>query len=181
MAEWEHPELGAFRFDSAWLGTATLPVFSKFASMESSASETVEILIDAYKSTDIPSDGVVRVAINTISNADSLVKSGLQVLFDDFHGIRPDSGMWWHDEIDHVCEILDNRFSRGVLDTADGLYELLGDASLLIQGRGYGYDSPCAVIGFESPIDVEHGVGFLTDGAQIIGLGYRADPCAFEE
>lgn len=93
MAEWEHPELGVFRFDNAWLGTTTLPVFSKFASMESDASETVEILIDAHKSTDIPSDDVVRVAINTISNADSLVKSGLQILFDDFHGNRPDSGM----------------------------------------------------------------------------------------
>lgn len=177
MAEWSHPNWGEFSFQEhyGWARTIELQAFSKFRDGETK----IEIAIDADSEDEIPTTDLVSVAEKTVANHKSLIESGVDLLWNDFHGNGPDSGMWWRGDVDHIYEILDGRFGDDVLGQPQGLYYILEKASLRIQGSGYGYDKPCSIIGFESPIDIEHGIGILTDGVHVIGLGYRSDPDAY--
>ena len=68
---------------------------------------------------------VIDVGMATIANCEKLIATGLQVLFDDFHGNRKDSGMWWHNDLDHIHEILGPDYSSEVLNSPDDLFQLL--------------------------------------------------------
>lgn len=89
--------------------------------------------------------------------------------------------MWWTDSLHHLQDILGDKYPEDILQSPTGLYQLLGDPSIDVGEFGYAFNRPCAIIGFESPLDVEHGIGLLTDGKQIIGCGYRSDASAFPE
>ena len=89
--------------------------------------------------------------------------------------------MWWSDNISHVYEVLGEGYRIWVLDSPLGLHSLLGNPSVLVQECGFGYDQACAIIAFESDIDIEHGIGVLTDGQKVIGVGYATDTEAFSE
>ena len=43
-----------------------------------------------------------------------------------------------------------------------------------------GYDKPIVELSFGAAFEEEHGVGILTDGAKIIGIGYSYDVTPFE-
>ena len=184
MHTWDHSELGQFKFGEyeGWLGAVSLPLFRKFTyRAKEDPSASIQLRFDAYEPDETPSEEMIQVALATVANHEQLVATGLKVLHDDFHGRGADSGMWWTDDVDHILEILGDRYSKDVLDSPPGLYRLLGCPSIDVQETGYGYDKPCAIIGFESEIDIEHGIGLLTDGKQIIGSGYRCDAGAFPE
>ena len=176
MASWNHPELGPFKFHcNAWV--REIPMLG-FAETKDGTTE-IELLIEADSESDTPSAALKELADQTIANHKSLLQFGIELLWNDFHGNGPDSGMWWHGNVEHIYEILDSRFGDRILDQPDGLYSLLEKASVIIQASGYGIDKPCSIIGFESPVDVEHGIGLLSDGTRIVGLGYRSDPDAY--
>lgn len=182
MAVWEHSTLGHFTFEEylGWVGTAELPRFAMFTyrpRKQTNPSSTVPIHIATYDESELPTGAVIRVACKTLTNIDQLLDDALAALFRDFAGEGPDSGMWWHDDMEHVLEILSG--SSRLLASVQDLPDLLGAPSILIQESGYGYDAACAIMGFESPIDEEHGIGFITDGETILGTGYRSDVSPF--
>ena len=176
MTTWTHSELGKFEFDeyAAWAREIECP---KFLSLNGSRT-AMQLMFEVNDENDVPSEKNILIASNTLSNIETLLDEGVNVLFRDFHGQGPDSGMWWHDDIDYIQEILSDYSSS--LTTADDLYALLSTPSIVVQDAAYGYDNPCAIIGFESPIEEEHGIGFLTDGQKILGTGYRMGVDAFE-
>ena len=51
---------------------------------------------------------MVQVASNVFENHQRLISDGASMLFNDICGTGPDSGMWWHDDLDHVNEILEH-------------------------------------------------------------------------
>ena len=176
MPSWTHPTLGDFAFDSiGWIAELELPGFTSFDRNRTAdnAASMVEMLFVADEPDEHPSEGMAQVAQNLVANHQRLLEDGLRIYFDDIHGIGHDSGMWWYGGIEQVNEILANHSKR--LEAQSDLYLLLERPSISIQESGYGYDGPCAIIEFESPIDVEHGVGWLTDGITILGTGYSCD------
>ena len=174
MTTWTHSKLGEFEFvGDGWMCEFEHPKFSVL-----NGSRSVRLMFEVNDENDVPSEKNILIASNTLSNIETLLDEGVNVLFRDFHGQGPDSGMWWHDDIDYVQEILSDYSSS--LTTADDLYTLLSTPSIVVQETGYGYDNPCAIIGFESPIEEEHGIGLLTDGQKILGTGYRMGVEVFE-
>ncbi|MEL7497648.1 MAG: hypothetical protein AAFN77_08570 [Planctomycetota bacterium] len=176
MPSWTHPEIGEFTFsNSGWCATLLLPGFAAF-NLDASpdfVGENVDVMFDADEPDEFPTVGMVQVAQSVISNHQRLLDDGLRLFYDDICGVGPDSGMWWYGGLEQVNEILSNHSKR--LDGPDDIYSLLEEPSLQIQQSGYGYDAPCAIIGFESPIDVEHGIGWLSDGKRILGTGHSCD------
>ncbi|MCS7468283.1 hypothetical protein NZK35_16650 [Stieleria sp. ICT_E10.1] len=176
MPSWNHPKLGAFEFeDLGWFAEVRMPGFTQFDLDTPSDYDRaiIEFSFDAYEPNEFPNDDMVHVASNLFENHRRLITDGVSLLFDDIRGVGTDSGMWWHGDLEHVNEILENHARR--LDELEGLFPLLNGPSVLIQEIGYGFDAACAIIGFESLIDVEHGIGWLTDGNKILGTGYRSD------
>ena len=176
MPAWSHPNLGAFEFeDLGWFREVKMPGFTKFDvdAPPDYDRAIVDFTFDAYEPDEFPSDAMIRVASDLFMNHGQLITDGARMLFDDIRGDGPDSGMWWHDDLSHVNEILANHAKR--LAELEDIFTLLNGPSVLIQESGYGFDRACAIIGFESPIDIEHGLGWLTDGNQILGTGYRSD------
>lgn len=66
-----------------------------------------------------------------------------------------------------------------MLTETEDLLLYLGAPSIYIQSSTYGYDQPCATIMFESTFEPEHGIGMLTDGNRILGIGYQMDVSPF--
>ena len=108
----------------------------------------------------------------------------IDALWADVEGAGPDSGMWWHDNLEQVCELSDldaGDPNNGSINCEADLYQLLGAPSIFVQETGYGYPHPCAVICLEAPFEIEHGIGLLTDGEKILGTGYSMDVSPFED
>lgn len=181
MSTWEDPELGVFELSrgEGWCREIDVPNFMAFQYSDW-PKRPVYLIFAADDENDIPTDGQVSVARQTINNLERLIEEGLLALVDDFQGRGPDSGMWWHSDIDQVLENLTSNGARlDSLGSPDDLYVVMGQPSIRIQESGYGYGKPCAIIGFEAQFEVEHGVGILTDGEQILGTGYRTDVSPF--
>jgi len=138
------------------------------------------MLIEADDAEDKPEGMILEVAMRVSENCEKLVMAGMQAFIDDFNGTGPDSGMWWHGDMDSVMEYMVEDGYHGKIKSAGDLYQLLEKPDIVVQSRGYGFKNPCAIIGFESIIDIEHGVGVLTDGNEVIGLGYRMDAGAYK-
>jgi len=125
-----------------------------------------------------PSDKILDLATKVLSNLPALVRQGVEVLWQDFHGKGVSSSeMWWHNSIDEVFE---SDYGPDKPDSAEGLYKLLDPTGVDIDASIYKWDGPAARITFASEIDEEHGISFLTDGENIIGLGYTMDPSPFK-
>ena len=185
MATWSDSELGEFGFDQlGWSRKFDLPAFAVFEyggfsnSAVHGGRSSVTVVIEADHEDEMPTAEMIAVARLTIQNHQSLIDQGTTALFDDIDGDGPNSGMWWHGDIDHVREIVASRFYRRPMNPLTGpadLRTLLGRPSIIVQQRGYGYDHPCAIIAFEALFEPEHGVGLLTDGRSILGTGYQVD------
>lgn len=132
-------------------------------------------MIEADEPDEELDDKMVAVAIRTVSNFGNLIQAAMEALLKYFHGSGPDSGMWWHDAGDQVKQIVSRKFPANKLETADDLFALMTPPTIFVPEFGDG----SAVIGCESAIDLEHGIGILTDGEKVIGLGYRTDPTKF--
>lgn len=190
MATWNDSQLGEFTFDYfQWEQTLRMEAFSVFTYFESearkvaSSNASVAICIEAEDESDFPSEEIVAIARLTIKNHARLLRDGLHALLNDMLGNGPDSGMWWHSNIDQVIEIIEGQAKGPALtklNHPDDLYSLLGKPSIRIQEFGYGYDRPCSVISFESAFEPEHGIGVLTDGSKVLGVGYEMDVSPFD-
>lgn len=178
MASWAHPELGTFASEAwgGWTRRSTHPAFTKFKG----GGDAFHLTLDTDEPEEEPSADVVAMALSTLANCERLIESGLQALCDDFHGRGRDGGMWWRDGVDQILEILEKKDSPEILDGPEKLYDWMSVPSILAQARGMGYPHPCSIISFQSPIDEEHGIGILTDGQDVIGIGYQTDTCPFE-
>lgn len=131
----------------------------------------------------VPTKAAVKIAKRLVHNEKSIVSKLLKALYDDLHGKGPDSGMWWHGDIDSIYEDLSKEtgsLRKLRIEKPDSLTKLLGSPSIMIREFGYGYKQPRATICFEALFEVEHGIGILTDGTRILGTGYEMDVSPFK-
>jgi hypothetical protein len=185
---WKHADLGTFKFDElGWTANLSLPAFRAFkyrSDGRGAGSSKTELRFLAEQPSDVPTARAVAVATKVIENQKSLVRKLKKSLFDDLHGRGPQSGMWWHGDIqtvlDSMADECGGRRSTS-LKVPDDLDRLLGEPGIWIYPSVCGCDKPCAVINFEAPFEPEHGVGILTDGVRILGTGYQTDVGPFEK
>lgn len=190
MDTWHDTELGLFTFDEyAWVKEFKMSVFLAFkyagygTGIQQTGRPNFDLLIEAENKNEIPSQPLVEVARLTISNLERLVKEGIVALYNDFIGNGPNSGMWWHSCLEDVRKDIINELENEALcklEEAGDLYTYMGNPSVFVQSRGYGYKYPCAVISFSALFEVEHGIGMLTDGNTILGVGYEMSVSPFE-
>jgi len=114
----------------------------------------------------------VALAKRVLDNQGSLVKKVVEALWADFVGSGPDSGMYWHDNLDQVAEGMEDREAP---ESADELFELMRLNGITIKPAEDDSDTFVAELNFDAAFEEEHGVGVLTDGLEILGLGYSGD------
>jgi len=182
MNFWEHPALGKFCYEEylGWKQRIHLEAFDIFQyDSHLWPDRKADLILKAWEVEEIPTDAMVTMAASCVTNISTLLAEGIDYLYNDFHGTGPDSGMWWCGAKDQVDDILEAEYSRNMLSKKEGLFELLGKPFILVQEFGMSYPHHCAIIGFESPIETSHGIGFLTNGENIIGIGYNTDTSPF--
>jgi|GEM_PF-4566619 len=182
MAKWSHPELGKFKDDDwYWVQSRKIPVLSeKFPMCRGKLDFNLEVSEDDADGEELPppSEAIIELALKVTNVLPALIERGLDSLWQDFHGTGASpSGMWWHNAVD---EVFDSELGPAKPSDANGLYNLLKPNGIHIDAEIYKWKGSAARFTFESEIDDEHGVSFLTDGDRIIGLGYEMDPMPFE-
>ena len=187
MDTWTHATLGEFESDD-WRWIQGEYDFTSLKEVFPDCNTTLELTIEINEDDceDLgdddplppPSDQILDLTTKILNNLPALVRQGVEALWKDFHGTGvSSSGMWWHNSIDEVFE---SEFGPDKPDNVDGLFALLDPTGVDIDASIYKWDGPAGRITFASEIDEEHGMSFLTDGENIIGLGYTMDPSPFE-
>jgi hypothetical protein len=177
---WEEPELGEFHFDDfGWTRRVEMPGFEAFkfgARGERKSAKAYPLLIDAESAEELPAPAAVALAKRVLANQEVLAATVAEALWADFAGSGPESGMWWHGDLDQVGEGMeDGQPLRGAGD----LFKLMRLSEVRITKSSSGSGSLRAELNFEAVFEEEHGVGILTDGAEVVGIGYSGDASEF--
>jgi hypothetical protein len=140
------------------------------------------MLFWASNDNDVPSPATAAVASKVVAKQAELVVKVAEALWDDFSGRGPDYGNWWHGSLEKVAKKV-VRPKRPLREPKDVLPLLQVDAVFIRSAYPGmpGYDKPAAEIAFHAAFEPEHGVGVLTDGDQILGIGYTLDVVLFEQ
>src|SRR5688500_847987 len=103
---WNHPKLGEFEYDGiAWVKKVEAPGFDPFTYDRESSD--VELAFEADDEDDSPTAEAVALALKVLANHAKLVPKITKALWDDFNGRGPDSGMWWHGDLDQVADAIE--------------------------------------------------------------------------
>src|SRR5438477_469409 len=90
-----------------------------------------------------------------------------QDLVDIVNGAGPDSGTYWHGELDLVTHGME---SGEPPRNARDLFKLMGLSEIRIRKPAPRAQPPLAELNFHAAFEEEHGVGVLTDALEIRGL-----------
>ena len=182
---WRHPRLGQFKYDGmAWVGKVKAPAFDAFAydtgygnAGPPDCTYAVGFAADDAKET--PSPAAVALAEKVLANAAALVAAVTKALWDDFNGRGPDSGMWWHGDLETVAEGMEDS-DLPPPKKANDLLRLMRLFQISVRKGADGHDKPVVELCFWAAFEEEHNVGVLTDGKSVLGAGYHIDVSAYE-
>ena len=187
MAEtWEHPDLGRFVLDGGegWRGTVAAPGFDVFAfdvGYDVGPPDGRYELVfrrggdfGAEDDADAPSEAEVAVARRVLADPAGLARTVAAALWDDFDGRGPGSGMWWQGDLAAVAEAMEGDEAPPPAGP-DDVARLLRLGSIVIRESDDRPGKPVADLAFWASFEEEHGVGVLTDGETVLGLGYQSD------
>lgn len=180
---WNHPDLGAFTFDGGWGWAATIdaPAFNAFRyASEDGKPVKYEVAFEAEDKKDTASPTAVELALRVLTNQAELVPKVANALWNDFTGQGPNTGMWWHNDLAQVVEKMKWVSSPPPLKGPDDLLAVMQLSSIIVRKSVDGYDKPIVELSFSAPFEDEHGVGVLTDGQSVLGIGYSFDVTPFE-
>ena len=180
---WLHPTLGDFTYDGiAWIATINMPAFKVLSydtgydnAPRSTGQHELAFVTDCDD--EIPSMSAVALADKVLVNQYEIVEKMYWALWRDFTGEGAKTGMWWHGNFDEVAAVL------GVdvpLSDAKDLLPLLQLSQMTVFNDLYDYKKPIIELSFHASFEEEHGVGLLTDGDEILGIGYSSDVDLFE-
>lgn len=187
---WTHPKLGRFESDGhQWAGFIRLPAFENFRQKHQKPLTVYPLYFDAAAAPKGPSDEAVNLVLTLIDNAKLLVERIAISLYADFTGSGPNSGMWWHGDLPAVHENLEfDKVELGQpqdllhamalyrIDVREGIEAVPGYRTL---PGSPAYLGPVIDLSFHSNIDIEHGIGVLTNGNAILGFGYAGESTPF--
>lgn len=184
-ATWEHPELGTFTHDDvAWVKTIDVPAFEAFTYGKGNRkanrpTAAHEVAFESDSKTNLPSDDAVELMSTVLAHQHDLVTKVTRALWDDFNGRGPRSGMWWRDDLDAVRDGAED----SDVPSLDGPDDLLGWMRLwqiAVRTGDWKAGKLLVEFSFHAAFEEEHGVGVLTDGQSIVGLGYSCDAGLFK-
>lgn len=129
---------------------------------------------------EFPSTEQIAVAVRLLTNQHALVDSMKESLWNDFQGRGPESGMWWRGNVDAVNQVLMAELGTpSQLEGQDDLLDVMVPTTIQVRKRVLGYDKAVAQVYFYAAFEEEHGIGILTDGDVVLGIGYAADVTPF--
>ena len=122
---------------------------------------------------------MASLAVAIIDNESRLVLQLLKALWADLNGRGSDSGMWWHGDLATAFEQFE-QLQLPIPTSPEELKAVLEPKNLTIR-RDFTPPKPwTGEFNFHAGFDVEHGVGVLTDGVEILGIGYSSDAMRFK-
>ena len=128
----------------------------------------------------MPSSDAAALALKLLANQESLAGEIVRVLWEEFNGRGPRSGMWWHGDLAQVVQSGEGE-KVPALRSADALLGWMHPNGIIVRQSGTRSDqSPIIEITCSAVFEVEHGVGILTDGEMVLGTGYIYDVEPFE-
>ena len=182
-SSWSHPQLGKFKHDgTGWIATISMPAFKAFAydtgyRDEPRSTGKHELMFEADDEDETPSAAAVALADKVLANQDQIVPLITDALWKDFAGEGPKTDMWWNGDLDQVAEAMDaDKPPAGPKE----LLKILQLSQMTVRKEVHGYDGPVVELSFNAPFEEEHGVGVLTDGEAVLGIGYSYDVLPFE-
>ena len=177
---WDHPKLGRFEHDgAAWTRNVKTPGFKPFRYEGSSTK--CELSFETDDETEQPSRAAIAVAERVLANQAALVAKVAKALWDDFAGKGPDSGMYWHGDLDSLADGMEFEETLKPPKKADDVPRLMQLTNISVAKPRRGQDKPLAELSFAEAFEDEHGVGILTDGRTILGIGYSSDLSPFKK
>lgn len=196
-ATWSHPRLGMLVQDDIWWRRqVALPSFKSFTYIDAavraycSKPEPFELVLQCESETELPNEEMAALAAVILDSQWQLVPKLLKAIWADLNGRGPDSGMWWHGDLPNAhrggnwtSEVNDLLvgYELPVPAAPEDLRKVLQPKYLTIR-RDLSPPGPwIGEFNFHSGFDVEHGVGVLTDGVEILGIGYSSDATRFKE
>ena len=190
-ATWDHPVLGRFEHrDCMWTRTIAVPAFAAFTYGSARrgrelSTGTCDVSFEAYDEAELPTaEAVARLDV-VLARQHELVSMVTRVLWDDFNGRGPRSGMWWRnglhsiDGVNSVTEGLEDK-DLPPLDGPDALLGWMRLSQIVTWNRDPEREKPLIELSFCAAFEDEHGVGVLTDGVSIVGLGYSCEVDPFD-
>ena len=179
-ATWDHPELGRFEYDgTAWTRTVKTPAFKPFR-YEGSSSKC-ELQFETDDESERPSPEAVAMAERVLANQEGLAAKVTAALWDDFTGRGPDSGMYWHGDLASLADGMEFEDTLKPPKKAADLPRLLQLTNITVRKPSRRGGETLAELSFAAAFEEEHGVGILTDGKAIVGIGYIADVTPFKK
>ena len=184
-ATWDHPQLGRFEYgEGGWAKELDFPAFKAFAyrtRYDHAGRSTGKqgMLFWASGPNDVPSPETAAVGAKVVANQADLVAKVTEALWDTFNGRGPDYGSW-HGCLEDLTKLLG---PKRPLRAPKDVLRLLRANGVYVRSPYpgvSGLDRPAAAIQFYSAFEPEHGVGVLTDGDAILGMGYWLDVVLFE-
>lgn len=184
-ATWDHPVLARFEYRDGWASELHFPVFDAFSydtgyGNARRSTGRHGLLFWARNERDVPSPATAALAARVVANQAELVVTIAGALWDDFNGRGPDYGNWWHGRLAEVAQVVGpERALRGPEDVPrllrlDAVFVRRAEPGMP------GYDKPAAEVAFHAAFEEEHGIGVLTDGDAVLGIGHILDVVLFE-
>jgi hypothetical protein len=195
-SSWTHPRLGTLKHDGIWWRRdIVIPSLQAFSYVDVAVREynprpePFELVLQCESEEAEPNEAMASLAAKVLDNESRLVPKILEAVWADLNDRGPDSGMWWHGDLPNAYRggnwasfAFDSLrgFDLPVPTSAEDLLTILGPKDLTIR-RDFSPPEPwIAEFNFDSGYDVEHGVGVLTDGSAILGIGYSSDASRFK-
>lgn len=184
--KWTDPVLGTFHCDDTrWRRKINLTSVGFFSYVDAAVGVRTsplqfEVVLVCDTESDFPNTDMALAASHALDNEGELIPKVLAAIWDDLNGRGPNSGMWWHGDLpnahrdgwasgayDELCE-----HGLPVPESAEDLKLILEPIDLTVR-RDPSDGSKCiSELNFYCGFDVEHGIGVLKDGVDILGIGY---------
>jgi hypothetical protein len=188
---WEEPDLGTFHFDDfGWTKRVDVPAFKafKYRARRRKLPVTCTLAFTTYDEKNKPTPAAVALAKLVLANHAALVTKVADAMWADFTGSGPESGMYWHGDLDQVAQGMVDFNAQGLKPprSAGDLFKLMRLQDIRIEQparqSARATSSPLlAQLNFRAAFEQEHGVGILTDGSELLGIGYSGDVSPFKK
>jgi hypothetical protein len=185
---WKHPRFGKFtgvKLPSGdgpgicWSAQVELPAFRKLKYVQFRSRRTpppptsYPLSIWRGEQLDKPPSAAIDLMTRLVDRQKEIVQVIANAFWDEFNGKGPNSRNWWYGALKKKSTqwILEDCPLSGPKD----ILASLNLESVLIQNVMDGYDGFIIHLWMHSGFEVEHGIGVLTDGHNILGTGYMME------
>ena len=183
---WSHPRLGTFARDTyEWTQVYKLDGFEAYSYRPPYVKTNLDKVHLSFdiddESPGPPTSEAAEIMARILGNAALLAGKIHRAVWDDFMGKGPGSGIWWHGDLEQVMDVYDEfEDTLPALKSADDVPAWLGLSTIRV-GRSWQLDGDfLGELIFHAAFEEEHGLGILTDGLEILGLGYSGDASLFK-